>query len=231
MGKKYAAAAAKVETKPYKMQEGFSLIKETHFAKFNESVDMAIRLGVDPKQSDQMVRGSVVLPHGTGKKVRILVFAKGEREKEAAAAGADYVGMDDLVEKINKGWLDFDVVVATPDLMATVGKLGKVLGPRGLMPNPKTGTVTFDVTRAIREIRQGKVEYRIDKGGIVHVSVGRISFTPVQLFENASMLLDAVLKAKPASAKGKYLKGITISSTMGPGVQIDPSLFSEQAAA
>lgn len=221
MGKKYDAAAAKVEERFYSLAEAFELVKQTHYAKFDESVDLAIRLGVDPKHSDQMVRGSVVLPHGTGKKVRILVFAKGEKEKEAVQAGADYVGLDDLIEKINKGWIEFDTVVATPDLMGTVGKLGKVLGPRGLMPNPKTGTVTFDIARAIREIRQGKVEYRVEKAGIVHVTIGRVSFTPAQLLESASAVLESIVKGKPASAKGKYLKSITVSSTMGPGIAVD----------
>lgn len=221
MGKKYEGAVAKVEERAYKLDEAFDLVKQVHFAKFDESVDMAVRLGVDPKHSDQMVRGSVVLPHGTGKKVRILVFAKGEKEKEATQAGADYVGLDDLIEKINQGWLDFDTVVATPDLMGVVGRLGKVLGPRGLMPNPKTGTVTFDVARAIREIRQGKVEYRVEKAAIIHVTIGRVSFTAQQLAENAGVIIDSVIKAKPASAKGKYVKGITVSSTMGPGIPID----------
>lgn len=221
MGKKYEGAVAKVEERAYKLDEAFDLVKQVHFAKFDESVDMAVRLGVDPKHSDQMVRGSVVLPHGTGKKVRILVFAKGEKEKEATQAGADYVGLDDLIEKINQGWLDFDTVVATPDLMGVVGRLGKVLGPRGLMPNPKTGTVTFDVARAIREIRQGKVEYRVEKAAIIHVTIGRVSFTAQQLSENAGVIIDSVIKAKPASAKGKYVKGITVSSTMGPGIPID----------
>lgn len=221
MGKKYEGAVAKVEERAYKLDEAFELVKQVHFAKFDESVDMAVRLGVDPKHSDQMVRGSVVLPHGTGKKVRILVFAKGEKEKEATQAGADYVGLEDLIEKINQGWLDFDTVVATPDLMGVVGRLGKVLGPRGLMPNPKTGTVTFDVARAIREIRQGKVEYRVEKAAIIHVTIGRVSFAAQQLAENAGVIIDSIIKAKPASAKGKYVKGITVSSTMGPGIPID----------
>lgn len=221
MGKKYEAAVAKIEERTYQLDEAFDLVKQVHFAKFDESVDMAVRLGVDPKHSDQMVRGSVVLPHGTGKKVRILVFAKGEKEREATQAGADYVGLDDLIEKINQGWLDFDTVVATPDLMGAVGRLGKVLGPRGLMPNPKTGTVTFDVARAIREIRQGKVEYRVEKAAIIHVTIGRVSFTAQQLAENAGIIIDSIIKAKPASAKGKYVKGITVSSTMGPGIPID----------
>ncbi|MFY9269019.1 MAG: 50S ribosomal protein L1 [Candidatus Manganitrophaceae bacterium] len=221
MGKKYEAAIAKVEDRSYQFGEAFELMKQVHFSKFDESVDMAVRLGVDPKHSDQMVRGSVLLPHGTGKKVRILVFAKGEKEKEAIQAGADFVGLDDLIEKINGGWLEFDTVVATPDLMGTVGRLGKVLGPRGLMPNPKTGTVTFDIARAIKEIRQGKVEYRVEKAGIVHVTIGRASFSPSQLVENAGVVIDSIVKAKPASAKGKYFRSISISSTMGPGIPID----------
>jgi len=221
MGKGYAAAAVKVEPKAYPLKEALALVKELHFVKFDESVDLVVRLGVDPKHSDQMVRGSVVLPHGTGKKVRVLVFAKGEKEKEAKEAGADFVGVEEFVEKINKGWLDFDTVVATPDLMGTVGKLGKTLGPRGLMPNPKTGTVTFDVARAIREIRQGKVEYRVEKAGIVQAAIGKTSFTADQLNENAMAVLESIVKAKPATSKGQYLKGISISSTMGPGVKID----------
>ncbi|TAK07332.1 MAG: 50S ribosomal protein L1 [Candidatus Manganitrophaceae bacterium] len=221
MGKKYEAAVAKVEERTYQLNEALDLVKQLHYAKFDESVEMAVRLGVDPKHSDQMVRGSVVLPHGTGKKVRILVFAKGEKEREATQAGADYVGLDDLIEKINQGWLEFDTVVATPDLMGAVGRLGKVLGPRGLMPNPKTGTVTFDVARAIKEIRQGKVEYRVEKAGIIHVTVGRVSFSAQQLLENADLVIDSIVKAKPASAKGKYVKGITVSSTMGPGIAVD----------
>ncbi|MBI3802913.1 MAG: 50S ribosomal protein L1 [Nitrospirae bacterium] len=230
MGKKYEAAVAKIEDRGYKLDEAVNLLKEVHYAKFDESVDMAVRLGVDPKHSDQMVRGSVVLPHGTGKKVRILVFAKGEKEREATQAGADYVGLDDLIEKINQGWLEFDTVVATPDLMGSVGRLGKVLGPRGLMPNPKTGTVTFDITRAIKEIRQGKVEYRVEKAGIIHVTVGKISFSPTQLFENAELVIDSIVKAKPASAKGTYVKGITISSTMSPGIAVDVGNIGQGAA-
>ena len=229
MGKKYAAAKAKVEAKTYPLREAVTLVKSLHFSKFDETVDLAVRLGVDPKHSDQMVRGSVVLPHGTGKKIRVLVFAKGEKEKEAKEAGADYVGVDELIEKINKGWLEFDTVVATPDLMGTVGRLGKILGPRGLMPNPKTGTVTFDVARAIREIRQGKVEYRVEKAGIVHASLGKMSFTADQLYENAASVLESIVKAKPAASKGQYLKGISVSSTMGPGVKVDPASISQAA--
>jgi large subunit ribosomal protein L1 len=221
MGKKYATALAKVEPRPYSIREAIEVVKASAFAKFDESVDLAVRLGVDPKHSDQMVRGSVVLPHGTGKSIKVLVFAKGEKAKEAAAAGADYVGAEDLVEKINQGWMDFNQVVATPDLMGMVGKLGKILGPRGLMPNPKTGTVTFDLTKALREIRQGKVDYKVDKAGVIHTSVGKVAFTADQLGENLTLLLESIMKAKPASAKGKYLRSASISSTMGPGVKLD----------
>jgi len=221
MGKKYDAAVKEVGQGPYELKEACALAKKVNYARFDGSIDLAMLLGVDPKHSDQMVRGSVVLPHGVGKKVRILVFAKGEKEKEAREAGADFVGLDDLVEKIQSGWMDFDRVVATPDLMGVVGRLGKVLGPRGLMPNPKTGTVTFDLTKVIGEIRLGKVEYRVEKAGIIHVSVGRVSFTGEQLYENAMAVIDSVIRQKPSAAKGKYLKSITISSTMGPGIPID----------
>jgi large subunit ribosomal protein L1 len=199
-----------------------SLIKSRAKAKFDETIDIAMNLGVDPKHADQMVRGGIVLPHGTGKTVRILVFAKGEKEKEAQAAGADHVGGDDLAKKIQEGWLDFDRVIATPDMMGVVGRLGKVLGPRGLMPNPKLGTVTMDVARAVAEQKSGKVEYRVEKAGVVHVSVGKKSFSADQLFDNATALIDALVRAKPASAKGHYLKKISISTTMGPGVRVDP---------
>jgi large subunit ribosomal protein L1 len=221
MGKKYAAAVAKVESRPYSIREAVEFAKASAFVKFDESVDLAVRLGVDPKHSDQMVRGSVVLPHGTGKSIKVLVFAKGEKAKEASTAGAEYVGAEDFVEKINQGWMDFNQVVATPDLMGMVGKLGKILGPRGLMPNPKTGTVTFDLAKALREIRQGKVDYKVDKAGILHASVGRVSFTVDHLRENLTLLLESIMKAKPASAKGKYLKSATLSSTMGPGIKLD----------
>ncbi len=221
MGKKYATALAKVESRPYSIREAMEVVKASAFVKFDESVDLAVRLGVDPKHSEQMVRGSVVLPHGTGKSIKVLVFAKGEKAKEAANAGADYVGAEDLVEKINQGWMDFDQVVATPDLMGMAGKLGKILGPRGLMPNPKTGTVTFDITKAIREIRQGKVDYKVEKAGVIQACIGRVSFTADQLRENATVLLESIMKAKPVSAKGKYLKSATLSSTMGPGVKLD----------
>ncbi len=197
------------------------MVKACAYAKFDESVDLVVRLGVDPKHSDQMVRGSVVLPHGVGKPVKIAVFARGEKAKEATDAGADFVGAEDLVEKINQGWLEFTQVVATPDMMGMVGKLGKILGPRGLMPNPKTGTVTFDVTRAINEIRQGKVDYKVDKAGAIHACVGKVSFSIDQLSANLNALLESILRAKPASSKGKYLKKACVSSTMGPGVRLD----------
>jgi large subunit ribosomal protein L1 len=230
-GKKFKAVAALVDkTKSYDLKEAVGLAKKTARTKFDETVDLAVNLGVDPKQADQMVRGTVVLPHGTGKKVKILVFAKGEKEKEARDAGADYVGSEDLAEKIQKeGWTDFDTVVATPDIMGLVGRLGKVLGPRGLMPNPKTGTVTFDVARAINEIRAGKVEYRVEKAGIVHVPVGKASFDENKLAENAKAVLESILKAKPASSKGKYLKNVTISTTMGPGIKMDTAAIEKIA--
>ena len=221
MGKKWKAAKALVGDKMYGMQEAIELVKRTAYAKFDETVEMALRLGVDPKRSDQMVRGSVVLPHGTGVKVRILVFAKGDKEKEARDAGAEIVGGDDLVEKVKGGWLEFDKAIATPDMMGNVGKLGKVLGPRGLMPNPKTGTVTFEVAKAISDIRKGRVEFKIEKAGIVHVRIGKVSFEANKLRENGAMLLDSVMKAKPASSKGRYLKSVTVTSTMGPGIPLD----------
>ena len=219
--KNYKKAVTMVTKPAYTLEESLHLVKKIAYAKFDEAVDVAIRLGVDPRHADQIVRGATLLPHGTGKKIRILVFAKGEKEKEAIDAGADFVGMENLMEKINKGWIDFDVTVATPDVMASVGKLGKVLGPRGKMPNPKTGTVTFDVAKAIRDIRSGKVEYRVEKGGIFHGSIGRVSFSGMQLLENANAMVSAILGARPASVKGQYLLGITVSSTMGPGIPID----------
>jgi large subunit ribosomal protein L1 len=225
MGKKYLAAKSQVESKSYAVSEAMQVVKKAAFAKFDETVDLAVQLGVDPKHSDQMVRGSVLLPHGTGKKVRVAVFAKGDKEKEAREAGADIVGSEDLVEKITKGWLEFDRVISTPDLMGMVGKLGKILGPRGLMPNPKSGTVTFDLARAIREVRQGRVEFKVEKAGIVHVRVGKVSFEPQKLAENATAVLETIVKAKPSTSKGVYLKNITVSSTMGPAVKIDaPSI-------
>ena len=230
-GKKFKAASALVErNKLYSVEDAVGLAKKTARTKFDETVDLAVNLGVDPKQADQMVRGTVVLPHGTGKKVKVLVFAKGEKEKEARDAGADYVGAEDLADKIQKeGWTDFDTVVATPDIMGLVGKLGKVLGPRGLMPNPKTGTVTFDVAKAIKEIRAGKVEYRVEKAGIVHVPVGKASFDEQKLIENAKAVLESIIKAKPSSSKGKYLKSVTVSTTMGPGVKMDTLLVEKLA--
>jgi large subunit ribosomal protein L1 len=223
-GKKLKAAAAQVDpAKRYSLEEAMALVRKTAWAKFDETVDLAVNLGVDPKQADQMVRGSVVLPHGTGKQVRVLVFAKGEKEKEARDAGADYVGAEDLADRIQKeGWTDFDTVVATPDIMGLVGRLGKVLGPRGLMPNPKTGTVTFDIAKAIKEIRAGKVEYRVEKAGIIHVSVGKASFDDQKLYENAKAVLETLMKAKPSSSKGKYLRSVSVSTTMGPGIAMDP---------
>jgi large subunit ribosomal protein L1 len=227
MGKKIKAALEKVEPgKEYSLEEAVGLVKKMAYTKFDESVDLAFNLGVDPRKSDQMVRGTVVLPHGSGKSVRVLVFAKGEKEKEARDAGADFVGAEDLVEKITKGWLDFDKVVATPDIMGVVGKLGKVLGPRGLMPNPKLGTVTFDVGKAVREIKAGKVEYKAEKAGVVQVPIGKVSFDEQKLIENAKAIIDSVNKAKPSTSKGKYVKKLSISSTMGPGLKVDPSSVS-----
>jgi large subunit ribosomal protein L1 len=222
-GKKYLEARNKVDRdKRYELEEGVKLLTETAVAKFDEGVDLAVRLGVDPKKADQMVRGTVVLPHGIGKKVRVLVFAKGPKEKEALDAGADFVGAEDQIEKISKGWLDFDKAVATPDMMGAVSKLGKILGPRGLMPNPKVGTVTFDVAKAIKEIKAGKVEFRVEKAGIVHVPVGKVSFGFDRLLENIRTLLETILRVKPPTSKGIYLRSITLSTTMGPGVKIDP---------
>jgi large subunit ribosomal protein L1 len=207
--------------KEYPLEEALQVVKESIYTKFDETVEMAFNLGVDPRKSDQMVRGTVVLPHGTGKTVRVLVFAKGEKEKEAREAGADFVGAEDLVEKIQKGWLDFDKAVATPDVMGLVGKLGKVLGPRGLMPNPKLGTVTFDIAKAVNEIKAGKVEYRTEKAGIIHVPIGKASFDGGKLAENATAVIKSISKAKPAASKGKYIKKVTVSSTMGPGLKLD----------
>ncbi len=222
MGKKMNAAAEKIEKdKEYTLDDAMTLVKGAAYAKFDETVDLAFNLGVDPRKSDQMVRGTVVLPHGTGKTVRVLVFAKGEKEKEARDAGADHVGADDLVEKISKGWFEFDKVVATPDIMGVVGKLGKVLGPRGLMPNPKLGTVTFDVAKAVKDIKAGKVEYKTEKAGVIHVPIGKVSFDKQKLLDNARAIIDSVSKAKPSTSKGKYLKKLCVSSTMGPGLRID----------
>jgi len=222
IAKKMNTAAAKVDrNKSYTLQDGVELVKGAAYAKFDETVDVAVRLGVDPRHADQMVRGAVVLPHGLGKEVRVLVFAKGEKEKEARDAGADFVGSEDLVAKIQEGWFDFDTAIATPDMMGVVGKIGKLLGPRGLMPNPKVGTVTFDLARAVKESKSGKVEFRVEKAGIVHAPVGKASFSSDLLKENLLALVDALVKAKPSAAKGTYIKKISVSSTMGPGVRLD----------
>ena len=216
-----AAEALYDREKEYSVEEALGILKKLPNAKFDESVDMSLRLGVDPKHADQMVRGAIVLPHGIGKAVRVAVFAKGEKEKEARDAGADVVGAEDLVEKIQGGWIEFDSTVATPDLMGQVGRLGKVLGPRGLMPNPKLGTVTFDVSRAVREVKAGKVEFRVDKAGNIHVPVGKKSFAEQNLVANTLALLEAIVRAKPSASKGQYLRSVTVSSTMGPGIHVD----------
>jgi large subunit ribosomal protein L1 len=229
-GKNITKAREAVERRPYKLEEAVPLLQKVKYAKFDEAVEVTLRLGVDPKHADQMVRGTVVLPHGLGKSKKVLVIAAGEKVKEAVAAGADFAGGEDMVEKIQKeNWMDYDAVIATPDMMKSVGKLGKVLGPRGLMPNPKTGTVTFDVANAVKEIKAGKVEFRTDKTALVHVPVGRISFPPEKLVENAATVIASVIKAKPSVAKGKYLKGVYLSSTMGPGIMID-TVAAEAAA-
>ena len=220
-GKKFEAAKAKVDAKLYTLEEAIPLVQSIKFAKFDESVELTMRLGVNPKHADQMVRGTVVLPHGLGRTKRVVVIASLEKQQEAEAAGADTVGGEELVDKIQKGWMDFDSVVATPDMMRSVGKLGRVLGPRGLMPNPKTGTVTVDVSKAVEEIKAGKVEYRVDKAGIVHVPIGKASFATESLLANARVLVSSVIKAKPVAAKGRYVKGMALSSTMGPGVRVD----------
>ena len=220
-GKKFTAAEAQVEDRPYTLEEAIPLVQKVKYSAFDETVEIALRLGVDPKHADQMVRGTVVLPHGLGRSKRVLVIAGADRQKDATDAGADYVGGDEIVEKILGGWIDYDAVVATPDMMRAVGRLGKVLGPRGLMPNPKTGTVTPNVAQAIKEIKAGKVEFRVDKTGIIHAPVGKTSFPVENLVANAHALVDSVVRAKPPAAKGKYLKSVTVSSTMGPGVTID----------
>jgi large subunit ribosomal protein L1 len=232
-GKRYRAGLEGFDrARLYPLEEAFSLIAQMPPAKFDESVDVAVNLGVDPKHADQMVRGAIVLPHGTGKSVRILVFARGDKEREAREAGADHVGAEDVAKKIqDENWLEFDRVIATPDMMGVVGRLGRVLGPRGLMPNPKLGTVTMDVAKAVSESKAGKVEYRVDKAGIVHASVGKRSFGAEKLLANATALLEAILRAKPAAAKGAYIKKIAVSTTMGPGVRIDPSSVERAAAA
>jgi large subunit ribosomal protein L1 len=229
-GKKYRAAAEKVEDRTYQLNEAFALLKQISYAKFNETVELSLLLGVNPKHADQMVRGTTVLPHGTGQTLRVLVIASGDKIREALEAGADFAGGEDMVEKIQGGWVDYDAVIATPDMMRSVGKLGKVLGPRGLMPNPKTGTVTMDVAKALAEIKAGKVEFRVDKTAIIHVPVGKISFSTEQLAENAASLIEAVRKAKPSAAKGKYMRSIYVSATMSPSVQIDPMVAESKVA-
>ncbi|WP_163136824.1 50S ribosomal protein L1 [Bacillus subtilis] len=225
-GKKYVEAAKLVDrSKAYDVSEAVALVKKTNTAKFDATVEVAFRLGVDPRKNDQQIRGAVVLPNGIGKTQRVLVFAKGEKAKEAEAAGADFVGDTDYINKIQQGWFDFDVIVATPDMMGEVGKIGRVLGPKGLMPNPKTGTVTFEVEKAIGEIKAGKVEYRVDKAGNIHVPIGKVSFEDEKLVENFTTMYDTILKAKPAAAKGVYVKNVAVTSTMGPGVKVDSSTF------
>jgi large subunit ribosomal protein L1 len=226
-GKKFAAARQQVPDRLHTIEEAVPLMQKVKFAKFDETVELALRLGVDPKHADQMVRGTVVLPHGLGKSKRVLAIAGSDKQKEAQDAGADFVGGEEVVEKIQGGWMDFDAVVATPDMMRAVGKLGKILGPRGLMPNPKTGTVTMDIARAVREIKAGKVEFRVDKTGIVHAPIGKTSFASESLVENAQALVDSIVKAKPSAAKGKFLRSVTMSSTMGPGIGIDTTNVSE----
>src|ERR1039457_7161198 len=224
-GKKFEAASKQVEARPYSLNEAVPLVQKIKYVKFDETVELHIRLGVDPKHADQMVRGTIVLPNGLGKSKKVLVIASGEKQREAEQAGADMVGGEEMVVKIQGGWIDFDAVIATPDMMRSVGKLGKVLGPRGLMPNPKTGTVTTDVTTAVREIKAGKVEFRVDKGGVIHAPVGKVSFATDKLFENANTLIQAVIRAKPAAAKGKYVKSVTLCSTIGPAVHLDTATF------
>src|ERR671924_1239666 len=230
-GKKFVAARTQVPERPQTIEEAVPLMQKLKFARFDETVELALRLGVDPKHADQMVRGTVVLPHGLGKSKRVLAIAGGEKQKEAQDAGADVVGGEELVEKIQGGFMDFDAVVATPDMMRAVGKLGKVLGPRGLMPNPKTGTVTMDLGKAVKEVKAGKVEFRVDKTGIIHAPVGKTSFPSQNLIDNAHALVDSVVKAKPPAAKGRYLKSVTVSSTMGPGIAIDTAHIDERAKA
>ena len=230
-GKKYRKVRELIDsTKKYLLDEAIEKVLATHYANFDESVDMAINLGVDPRKADQNIRGSVVLPHGTGKTVRVLAIAKGEKAKEAQEAGADYVGAEDVIEKIKEGWLDFDKVVATPDMMGQVGKIGRILGPRGLMPNAKTGTVTFDIGKAVKDIKSGKVDFRVDRAGVVHIPIGRVSFGPEKLKENFAAVAETILRLKPASAKGTYVKGVALSATMGPGVRLDPSEMKNAAA-
>ncbi len=224
-GKRYSEALKKVDrTKRYSFEEGVKLALECAYANFDETLDIAVRLGVDPRKADQIVRGTVVLPNGVGKRVTVLVFAKGEKEREAIEAGADYVGAEEMVEKIQKeGWLEFDKAIATPDMMSLVGRLGRILGPRGLMPNAKSGTVTFDIAKVVKELKSGRIEFRVEKGGIVHAPMGKVSFGPDKLLENIAVFMDTIIKSKPSASKGTYLKGIAISTTMGPGIKIDPS--------
>jgi len=229
VGKKYTKSKAAVETKRYSLEEAVALLKKVSYAKFDETVEVAMKLGVDPKHADQMVRGTVVLPNGLGKSKKVIVIASGDKVKDAREAGADEVGSEELVERIAGGWMDFDAVVATPDMMRSVGKLGKILGPRGLMPNPKTGTVTFEVAKAVREIKAGKVEFRVDKTGVIHAPCGKIRFDEKNLYENARALIDAVLRAKPPSSKGKYVRSISISSTMSPGIWVDEASVETRA--
>ncbi|MGH7772436.1 MAG: 50S ribosomal protein L1 [Candidatus Binatia bacterium] len=230
-GKGYRTVLAKVDrARRYLLEEGLRLVHETARAKFDETVEMAVRLGVDPRQAEQNVRGTVVLPHGVGKVVRVLAFAKGEKEREAQEAGADYVGAEDLIKKISEGWIDFDKTVATPDMMGVVSRIGKILGPRGLMPNPKTGTVTLDIAKAVKEIKAGKLEFRVDKAGTIHLPIGKVSFGADKLLDNARVVLTSILRAKPPSAKGNYVLGVTLSTTMGPGVKIDLSQIRALAA-
>jgi large subunit ribosomal protein L1 len=220
-GKNYLKVKEKVENKTYPLPEAIKLVKESSFAKFDETIELSVRLGVDPRHADQIVRGTIVLPHGTGKKIKVLVLTKGEKEKEAQEAGADMVGADEYIEKISKGWTDVDVIVATPDMMGSVGKLGKILGPKGLMPNPKSGTVTFEIAKAVKEIKAGRVEYRVDKSGNIGVPIGKVSFPEDALLDNAKIFLGTIIRARPASAKGTYLKNASLSSTMGVGIKLD----------
>ena len=230
-GKSYRARLEKVDRdRKYTLEEGLRLVRETARVKFDETVELAVRLGVDPRQADQNIRGTVLLPHGMGKTVKVLAFAKGEKEKEAQEAGADFIGSDDLVKKISEGWLEFDKAVATPDMMGAVGRIGKILGPRGLMPNPKAGTVTQEIGKAVRELKAGKLEFRVDKAGIVHIPIGKVSFPEEQLVENARAILASLVRAKPASAKGNYIRGVALSATMGPGIKVDPAQLQSMAA-
>ena len=230
-GKSYRARLEKVDRdRRYTLEEGLRLVRETARVKFDETVELAVRLGVDPRQADQNIRGTVLLPHGMGKTVKVLAFAKGEKEKEAQEAGADFIGSNDLVKKISEGWLQFDKAVATPDMMGAVGRIGKILGPRGLMPNPKAGTVTQEIGKAVRELKAGKLEFRVDKAGIVHMPIGKVSFPEEQLVENARTILASLVRAKPASAKGTYIRGVALSATMGPGIKVDPAQLQSMAA-